>query len=91
MSRVKLCATQSRAIKDRILIRLTLLVQGFVYFYYIIQILGCCDLKECNLQYIKRGVSDCCLTLTQWFVQSYHGENKLMFNDEFRFVLEQHD
>jgi hypothetical protein len=59
MSRVKLCATQSRAIKDRILIRLTLLVQGFVYFYYIIQILGCCDLKECNLQYIKQ-ILGCC-------------------------------
>ena len=26
-------------------------------------------------------MSDCCLTLAQHFVQLYHGENKLIFND----------
>ena len=35
---------------------------------------------------------DCCLTPTQQFFQLYHGENKLIFNDddEVRFVQDQH-
>jgi hypothetical protein len=34
-------------------------------------------------------VSGCCLMQNEQFF-SYHGENKLIFNDEVRFVLDQH-
>ena len=55
----------------------------------------CCNLKQlgCWLKIFIcywNWVSHCCLTPTQQFFQVYHGENKLIFNDEVCFILDQH-